>query len=355
MKKSKKIIIILSAFLVLIICALAGVLVFYNNSLKAVGGDTPVEFTVSNGESVKTIISNLKEKGLIKNEKTAYFYYVTNKVDSLKAGLYPLNKNQSVKEIFETLSGSNNAIEESFEVMFIPGNRMDYYIERIAAFFHYSEEEVEAKLSDQEFLNRMIKRYWFLTDEILNDKLYYALEGYLYPDTYRFKKDATIEDVLIKLLDETAIKLDPYKEQILNSGYSVHEILTMASIIQKEAKIYDDKTKVSQVIYKRLDMGMSLGMDVTAYYGGKIPMDKTHTNEGLASLTLNNPYNTRVITGLPVGPICGVTVEDVKAALNPSDTFYVYFVADVKTGKVYFAETYNEFLQLNNKYNKEGY
>ena len=100
----------------------------------------------------------------------------------------------------------------------------------------------------------------------LNDKLYYALEGYLYPNTYQFKKDASIKEITEKMLDTTGVFLGKYKSEIENSNYSVHEILSMAGIIELEAVSNEDREKVSQVIYKRLNSGMTLGMDVTTYY-----------------------------------------------------------------------------------------
>ena len=108
---------------------------------------------------------------------------------------------------------------------------------------------------------------------------------------------------------------------------------------------------LTQVIYKRLDMNMSLGMDVTSYYGVQKSMD-----ESLTTVDLNdeNPYNTRVTTfiGLPVGPICNPSIGSINAALNPADTDYLYFVADILTGKVYFAKDINGFNELVKKYIK---
>ena len=153
------------------------------------------------------------------------------------------------------------------------------------------------------------------------------------------------------LLNETKKKLDPLKDQIENDKHSIHELLTIASIAEKEANSYDDRTKVTQVIYKRLDLNMALGMDVTSYYGVQKEMTETITK---LDLNDKNPYNTRVTSfiGLPVGPICNPSIDSIKASLNPADTDYVYFVADVATGNVYFATDEKGFNELVTKYIK---
>ena len=133
------------------------------------------------------------------------------------------------------------------------------------------------------------------------------------------------------------------------SDKSIHELLTIASIIENESVFDEDRSMVSQVIYKRLSMNMSLGMDVTTYYGVKKSLKETLTQSDLNSV---NAYNTRRtdFLGLPVGPISSPSKKSIEAALNPSATDYLYFYADIKTGKLYFAKTYNEFQGLIRKY-----
>ena len=138
-------------------------------------------------------------------------------------------------------------------------------------------------------------------------------------------------------------KLNEYKSSIEDSKYNIHEILTIASICEKEAKTYDDRTSVAQVINTRIEKNMSLGMDVTSYYG--VGKDLSENNITVKELEDNNPYNTRVVTflGLPVGPICNPGINSIKAALNPSDTDYIYFYADINTGRLHFTNNYEEF------------
>ena len=186
---------------------------------------------------------------------------------------------------------------------------------------------------------------------LLWNYIYFPLEGYLYPETYNFYKETNIEQVIRKVLNVTKERLEPLKSKIESSKYNIHELLTIASIAEKEANTNSDRAMVTQVIYKRLGLNMALGMDVTSYYGVQKEM-----TEAITQLDLNdkNPYNTRVTTfiGLPVGPICNPSIGSINAALEPADTDYLYFVADILTGKVYFAKTNEEFNALVKKYVK---
>ncbi len=144
------------------------------------------------------------------------------------------------------------------------------------------------------------------------------------------------------MLDQTESVLREYKNNISSSRYSVHELITLASVVEKEGIYKDDRNKIASVFYNRLNSGMSLGSDVTTYYAFKIDM-------GTRDLTYNelntyNPYNTRgpkMEGKLPVGPISNFSKESFEAVINPDSNDYYYFVAD-KNGKTYFTKTYAE-------------
>ena len=123
----------------------------------------------------------------------------------------------------------------------------------------------------------------------------------------------------------------------------------MASIIEKEAISDDDRAKVSQVIRTRIAKNMNLGMDVTTYYGVQKSLKEALTKQDLSN---DNPYNTRneKLKGLPIGPICNASLASIKAALEPADTNYIYFYADIKTGQIHFTDSYQEFLTFKEIY-----
>lgn len=343
MTKQKKGIIITSILIGVVLLGVVGLYIF---GLGSVSKKTePVTFMVKPGESKITIVKNLKKANLIRSEISAYIYLFSHNKLNIQAGEYLFDRNMNLKEIVADLSsGDTNKKASTIAITFIEGQKLTEFVDKICDEFAYSPEDVMDVLDDEGFLKELIDKYWFLSDKILDDKIYYPLEGYLFPDTYEFYNNASVKDIVYRMLDTMEMKLANYKEQILNSGYDVHEILSMASIIEKEALTEEDRKGVSQVIYKRLEKNMSLGMDVTTYYAVKKALSESLT---YADLNSNSPYNTRNVNliGLPVGPICNVSLQSIDAALNPSKTNYLYFYADLATGKVYFAENYQEFLQ----------
>lgn len=342
-KNKKKIIIILSSLIVFLISLL---IFLYFWGLTAVSKSSDkVTFKVNAGDSKITVIKNLKTANLVKSEIPLFIYVFFNSNLNLQAGNYELDRNMSATDIINVIA-SGDVIDErkTITLTFVEGKRIKSYVKLISENFEISEDEIIKKINDEEFLKTLIDKYWFITEEVLNKDLYYPLEGYLYPSTYEFYANSSIETIIYRMLDEMAKKLESYKEEMTQRNLTVHEVLAMASIIEKEALSTEDRKTVSQVIYKRLDMNMALGMDVTTYYAVQKDMTESLTYVDLNS---NNPYNTRnsSIKGLPVGAICNPSLDSIDAVFNPSDTNYIYFYADIVTGKVYFAETYQEFLK----------
>ena len=313
-------------------------------------------FTIKNGDSRSTIINNLKKKGLVKNKLSALIYINIRRDYNLQAADYDLNKSMSLKTILKKFdNGEKYDSRKSENLTFVPGKRLPEYAEQIAKFINkhnegskITKEDVINEIGEETYVKSLIDKYWFLTDEVLDSEIYYPLEGYLSPETYTFYTTSTIKEIIETMLNTTDKKLNPYKEAIEKSGYTTHEVLSMAGIIEKEANNDDDRKMVSQVIRKRLSIGMSLGMDVTAYYAAKADLKDDYM---YAWNSLPSKYNTRNINniGLPIGPICNPSVSSIKAALNPSNTNYLYFYADMKTGKVYFSEDYAGFIDIQKK------
>ena len=333
----KKKIIIASVSVVLVILAIIIFFVgFYFGNLKPVNiNDTnKVTFTVEAGTSIKQLIDNLDQQDLINNRYVGYIYVKINKVTNIQAGEYSLRKNMSLKEIMDIICNGRANID-TVTIQFIEGKRLTRYVSDITKKFDYTEQDILKVLDDTDFLNECINKYWFISDDIKNTKLYYPLEGYLFADTYTFYSNASIKDIIFKMLDTMATKLEPYRTQIEDSDLSVHEILTLASIIELEGNSKEDRATISQVFQKRLKIGMTLGSDVTTYYAAKKALSESLTQ---AELDACNNYNTRgtCVSGLPVGPIATPSLESIDAVFNPSATDYLYFVAD-SAGKVYFA------------------
>ena len=351
MKKNKKLIVILSVIVGLILVGVVTLVILLSPVSKS---SDIVEFTVKKGEGKEKIVDNLKDAKLIKSKYATFVYIVLSGKKNLQAGSYEFSRNMSVKDIITSLSTGDivNVKRDEVRITFKEGDTLKNFVTMVANETNIDYDGAIKKLSDKAYLKGLIADYWFLTDDILDEDIYFPLEGYLYPETYNFYKETSIEQVIRKVLNVTNERLEPIKSKIENSKYNIHELLTIASIAEKEANTNSDRAMVTQVIYKRLGLNMALGMDVTSYYGVQKEM-----TEAITQLDLNdkNPYNTRVTTfiGLPVGPICNPSIGSINAALEPADTDYLYFVADINTGKVYFAKTNEEFNVLVKKYVKQ--
>lgn len=343
----KKKIIIASIITLITILALLISLYFYNLSSVSKNSEV-VKFSIASGTSTKEVINNLEKNNLIRSKLATLVYVKLHNNLMIQAGTYELDRSMSTKEILNKL-GSGDIIKNTITITFIEGKRLIDYLDVIDANFNYSKEDILKVINNQEYLKSLINKYDCLSNEILNSDIYYSLEGYLFPATYEFYKDSTIEQILEKMLAKTDAVIKNYLDEINESDYSVHEVLTMASIIENETMLKEDKPLVSQVIYKRLNTNMSLGMDVTTYYGVRKSLKEELTSVDIAAV---NAYNTRRTSflGLPVGPISNPSVASIEAALNPSDTDYVYFYAEITTGKLHFAKTYREFQNLIQKY-----
>ena len=326
--KLRKWVVVVLIFLIFILASLG----LYGYLLQPVSKESEqVTFVVPSGASKIDIAGELKDAGLTRSKYALVLYLFFNSDLNLQAGKYTLNRNMKPSEILEKIQKGDVQID-TVTFTFVEGKTIHDLASVIASKFSFSEAEVKEVLKNEDFLKRMIEKYDFLTDAILNDNIYYALEGYLYPDTYEILEDASIEEILIKMLDNTSVKLSSL--DFSGTDYSIHDIVTMASIVELEGSNAEDRAKFAQVIYKRLELGMTLGMDTTAKYVAQ--MEGTNVNYFVMS-----PYNTRrtdaeMAGKLPVGPIGNPSIDALKAVLNPSDTDYIYFVANTCTGENFF-------------------
>ena len=336
--KKMRIVALLLAFIGLLLIA-AFIYYQYNISPVDISSNANIEVVIPEGMSTNNIAKTLKDKDLIKSEFFFKVYLRLNNVNSLKASTYLLTKSMSLDEIVNDLE-KGTANEDVIRLTFREGETITDYANLIAESTNITSEEFINTTKDQTLLSTLINDYWFLTDEILNEDIYYPLEGYLFPDTYEFAKDnLTSEEIIRTLLDEEESKLEPYKEQLMDTN--IHSIITLASIAELEGVKDEDRKLIISVFNNRLELGMNLGSDVTTYYAFNEEMDSDLTSE---MFNTYNPYNTRsseMAGRLPVGPICNPSISSIEATINPEVSDYLYFVAD-KNRNVYFTRSASE-------------
>lgn len=350
LKKKFKIILVLVAILLIGIATLLGTYCYFKSPVS--NDKKEVSIVIENGSTISDIAALLKKEGLIKNENFFKLYVKLKKVSNVYAAKYYFSPSMNLDEIINTLNeGGYN--ENEISITFKEGINMRGIAKLIKENTSNSEDDVYKKLKDEKYLNSAIEKYWFLTDDIKNSKIYYSLEGYLFPDTYRFNsKDVSVEEIFNKMLDQMEKELNKYKKQIENSKYSIHELMTLASITQSEGYNEDDFKNIASVFYNRLKTGMALGSCVTSYYGVK----KDMTDELLQKdIDASNPYNTRGNNpvSFPVGPISMPGAKALDATLDPIETSYYFFVSD-KNSKLYFTKTLNEHERMITKLQNEG-
>ena len=306
--------------------------------------------------SIDSIAKTLKDNNLIKNVSIFKVYIKLTNKTSLKAGTYELSENMGVEKIVNILEEGTKYNPNEISITFKEGINIRKIATLISENTNNSYDDVIKKASDETFIDTLINKYWFLTEDIKNKNIYYSLEGYLFPDTYRFNnREVTTEEIFTKMLDEMDKKLSKYKDEINKSDLSVHEIITLASVVELEGAKATDRKGVAGVFYNRLASSAypTLGSDATTYYASKID-DWSYSLTYKELNDCKNKYNTRCSsnTGLPIGPICNPGIESIEATINPDKHEYYYFVADCN-GKVYLTKNSTEHNNIINKLKKE--
>jgi len=338
-KKIRKILIFSICLLVL-----AGFLLWQGIYLPKGSENRDQFFLVKKGSNLFEISRNLRMDGLIKSNFYFNFYVLARgKTRNLQSGEYLLSPSMSVKEIAQNIIEGQASIERTITI--VEGwNIRDiaWYFENEGMF--QAEELMEVAgfpTINYSSLDSDLPRPKDFSDkfELLKEKpKSVGLEGYLFPDTYRIYRRDGIEDILEKVLENFESKIDvDIREEIKKQGKSVFEIITMASLIEKEVRTFDDKKRVSGILWKRMDNNIPLQVDATiSYITGK----KT-TKISKEETEIDSFYNTYKYKGLPLGPICNPGIESIKAALYPEENGFWYYLSN-SDGETFFSKTLEE-------------
>ncbi len=309
--------------LVLIVVA-AGIFAYmwYQDALKPVSANMQnISFKVADGASVDQIADSLAQEKLVRSGLATQIYMRLSGKASVKAGSYMLSPDQSVAEITSWL---NEGRINTLKVTILPGRTLKDLKTDLTK-YGFEESDVEAAFT----------KAW--EHPILADKpANVNLEGYLYPETYFMVAGATAEDLVLRALDEfeKQVEAGGLRTKLAERGFSLHQGITLASVINAEVSGAEDQRKVSQVFQTRLNDGMMLGSDVTYIYAAELL--------GVApSTTLDSPYNTRRYTGLPPGAIGNFNLAVLNAVTNPANTTYLFFVAG-DDGVTHYSYTFAE-------------
>ena len=306
-----------------------------------------VEVEIKSGTSSSSIGKLLKDKELIRSDLYFKLYLKIYEINDLKATTYKFNKSMSTAEIVSELQKGNGYNPDEISITIQEGLNMRQIATIISSKTNNSYDDVIAKSNDEAYIRTLMDKYWFITEDVLNPNIYYKLEGYIYPDTYALvNKDVDVEYIFNKMVAEMDKHLKPYKDFDF-STMSIHQRITLASMVEKEGPILEDRTKMASVFVNRIKRGWSLGSDVTTKYAIKLDEKRALSVDEYAT---KSPYNTRLTDGsmngkLPVGPIAAVSKSSIDAAFNPDSTPYMYFISNIKTRETFFFEYESDFIK----------
>lgn len=305
---------------------------WYKTNLEPVSSSMDeIIITVPIGSTAPEIGNILEVKGLIKSSFSFEIYVRLNDYrNKLQAGGYKFMPSQSVQEIVRHLVDGDVATDL---LTILPAQRIDQ-IKLLFVKAGYDPTVVNEALKPENYQNH---------PALKGKPVSASLEGYLYPDSYQITSTTTVKQLIAASLDEMALALTPdLQKKFEAQGLSNYQAITIASIVEKEVSNPDDRPVVAQVFLKRYREGIMLGSDVTAFYGADVA--------GLEqSVFADTPYNTRIYTGLPPGPISNVSKGSLEAVANPAQTDYLFFVAG-DDGITYFSKTLAEHEALTAKH-----
>lgn len=322
---------------------------YIKSALKPIDPDSEkqIQVEIPMGSGISSISKILEEHGIIKNATVFKYYAKFKNQSNFQAGNYTMTPSMTLDEILESLKTGKVYREPVFKITIPEGMTLEQIGNIIEKRTDYTKEQFMERVNNEEFINGVMAAYPdLLTDEIFNENIRYPLEGYLFPATYSFyEKDVSLDDIILPMIEKTNSVINEYKPLIAEKKMTVHTLLTFASLLEEEATAKSDRETIASVFYNRLEAGMPLQTDPSVLYALGEHKDRVLYED----LKVKNPYNTYVNPGLPPGPIANAGIVSIEAALNPTDTEYLYFLAD-KEGNNHFAKTYEEHLKNKSKY-----
>lgn len=328
---------------------------YVQSSLLPVDANSKEYVTVQipEGANVQEIGSALEHSGVIKHGVIFAFYAKYKNYSDLKAGYYNLQKSMSTEDIIKELQkgGTAEPQEPSLADLTIPEG---YTIDQIAQAVGQLQGEFKepltaeaflAKVQDDNFISQEVPKYPNLLESLPTKEsgARYRLEGYLFPATYSIKESTTIESLIDEMLAAMDKTLTPHYSAIKSKNLTVNELLTIASLVEKEGAKTEDRKLIAGVFYNRLNLGMPLQSNIAILYAqGKLGQNISLADDAGIDTSINSPYNVYTKPGLMPGPVDSPSQDAIEASINQTKSENLYFVANVTDGKVYYAVTQEE-------------
>ena len=275
------------------------------------------------------------------------YYTKFNNLTGFQAGTYHFSPNMTLEAISEQLQNGEGSVTSDAKVTIPEGFDVDQIGDALAEATNISKDDFLALMESDEFFEKMKETYPELLASAGDAQgVRYRLEGYLFPATYDYYTGNTLEEVVTQMVDKSNSVLSKYFDQIAQKEMTVQEVLTLASLVEKEGSKLEDRKNIAQVFFNRLAIDMPLQSDISILYAlGEHKELVTYEDT-----QVDSPYNLYVHTGYGPGPFNNPSEAAIQAVLDPTPNNYYYFVADIQTQEVYFAETYEQHMQLVEQY-----
>ena len=309
-----------------------------------------VTVKIPTGSSPKAIGKVLEKSGLIKNAQIFSYYAKFKNYANFQSGYYNLQKSMTLDTIAKKLQkgGTETPQDPSMEKLTIPeGYTIDQIAKMIAKLKKnkLSSDTFLKKVQDDNFITQEASKYPKLLENLAKKEsgVKYRLEGYLFPATYNVTDSTTAETLIEQMLAAMDKTMSRYYDVLAAKNLTVHDVLTIASLVEKEGSTDQDRKNIASVFYNRLNQNMPLQSNIAILYAqGKLGQKTTLSEDAAIDTNIDSPYNVYKNTGLMPGPVDNPSLSAIEATVNPVKTDYLYFVANTETGKVYFATTYAE-------------
>ena len=328
---------------------------YVQSSLQPVDADSKQYVTVQipEGANVQEIGKTLEGAGLIKHGLVFGLYAKYKNYTDLKSGYYNLQKSMSTEDIIHELQkgGTAEAQEPVLATLTIPeGYTIDQMAQAVGQLQGEFKEPLTAdaflaKVQDENFISQEVAKYPSLLESLPTKEsgVRYRLEGFLFPATYSIKESTTIESLIDEMLAAMDKTLAPHYSTIKSKNLTVNELLTIASLVEKEGAKTDDRKLIAGVFYNRLNLGMPLQSNIAILYAqGKLGQKISLADDAGIDTSINSPYNVYTNLGLMPGPVDSPSLDAIESSINQTKSENLYFVADVTDGKVYYASNKEE-------------
>ncbi|KRN03880.1 endolytic transglycosylase MltG [Holzapfeliella floricola] len=347
-KPTKKLVKWIVSILVILI-AVVGIstFVYVNQSLQPynVSDQSKKTVNIPEGATNRDAAIILEKSGLIKNSTIFTYWAKFNHYDGFKAGDYSLSPSMTLSDIVNSLQNGLNKATEG-QIVIKEGDDIDDIATSFDKNGKFKKQDFLDLVNNKDFIKKLAEKYPNLLNGLIDrNNLRYLLEGYLYPASYDIFSYSKLEDIVTTMVDKTNQEMTPFYDQIKSQNKTVHDVLTLASLVEKEGVSDNDRAKIAGVFDNRLDQGMTLGTDISVLYA----LNQHKTMLSIDDTKVDSPYNLYQNKGIGPGPFAMPSESSIKAVLNPADRdqSYLYFVADLKTGKVYYSKTYDEHIATN--------